>query len=181
MQDGPSKFKSTRSQHGYIGVNMYTYDYWNTHMLKYCKSSCYTKGVHTVPSCIQAQPSLVQREDGLDGTPNMEDALARDVRSTCGSACCAGQHSAFSSTIYLAQLWAFYWITLCPVHIGPYSMQVRDDSFVPCSWPTSTSYESSLTRWFTMGLGKPCLSVWPLWAGVWHVLSSKWTFGQFGS
>ena len=132
MQDGPSKFKSTRSQHGYIGVNMYAYNHWNTHMLKHCKSSCYRKGVHTVPSCIQAQPSLVQREGGLGGSPNMEGALVQDVRSTCGSTYCARWDSAFSGAIYVAQLWAFYRITLCAVHIGPYSMHLGKSGLQMC-------------------------------------------------
>ena len=101
-------------------------------MLKHYKFSCSKKAVHTEPSCIHAQPSLVQREGGSGGAPNMEGALTRDVRSTCGSACCARRDSAFSGVIYLPQLRAFYRIALYAVHIGPYSMHLGKSGLQIC-------------------------------------------------
>ena len=68
----------------------------------------------------------------MGGVPNMEGALAQDVRPTSGSACCARRDSAFSGTIYLAQLRAVYRITLYAVHIGPYNMHLGKSGWQMC-------------------------------------------------
>ena len=66
------------------------------------------------------------------------------------SACCTWRDSAFSGAIYLAQLRAFYRITRCAVHIGPYGMHLgksglqmcgpaqRDSLAVPTEAPAAT-------------------------------------------